>query len=131
MLQEPPSKRLLGTIGFEAIDEIDGIEEAGSRPRADAASCDGDRQMRLACAGSAADDDIALQADYVLALKGNQGALRQDVELFIAEQKARASRIRRSAGTKRLTAVTAASRLEPPPSSTALAGCGSATPGPV
>jgi predicted transposase YbfD/YdcC len=27
-------------------------------------------------------------ADYVLALKGNQGSLREDVELFVAEQKA-------------------------------------------
>src|SRR4051812_7423192 len=27
------------------------------------------------------------RADYVLALKGNQGALREDVELFVAEQK--------------------------------------------
>src|SRR5436190_14401931 len=27
------------------------------------------------------------KADYVLALKGNQGALREDVELFVAEQK--------------------------------------------
>lgn len=28
------------------------------------------------------------KADYVLALKGNQGTLREDVELFVAEQKA-------------------------------------------
>jgi predicted transposase YbfD/YdcC len=28
------------------------------------------------------------KADYVLALKGNQGTLRQDVEVFVAEQKA-------------------------------------------
>src|SRR5208337_1271607 len=28
------------------------------------------------------------KADYVLALKGNQGTLRQDVEVFLAEQKA-------------------------------------------
>ena len=27
------------------------------------------------------------KADYVLALKGNQGSLREDVEMFIAEQK--------------------------------------------
>jgi len=30
------------------------------------------------------------KADYVLALKGNQGSLREDVELFATEQKARA-----------------------------------------
>lgn len=29
------------------------------------------------------------KADYVLALKGNQGTLREDVELFVAEQKAK------------------------------------------
>ncbi len=29
------------------------------------------------------------EADYVLALKGNQGTLRDDVELFFTEQKAR------------------------------------------
>jgi predicted transposase YbfD/YdcC len=29
------------------------------------------------------------KADYVLALKGNQGSLRDDVEVFVAEQKAR------------------------------------------
>jgi predicted transposase YbfD/YdcC len=28
------------------------------------------------------------KADYVLALKGNQGSLREDVEVFVAEQKA-------------------------------------------
>ena len=32
---------------------------------------------------------IDKKADYVLALKGNQGSLREDVELFVAEQKAR------------------------------------------
>ena len=31
---------------------------------------------------------LAKKADYVLALKGNQGTLREDVELFAAEQKA-------------------------------------------
>ena len=32
---------------------------------------------------------IARKADYILALKGNQGTLREDVELFAGEQKAR------------------------------------------
>lgn len=31
---------------------------------------------------------VEKKADYVLALKGNQGTLREDVELFVAEQKA-------------------------------------------
>src|SRR6202035_3441732 len=29
------------------------------------------------------------KADYVLALKGNQGSLREDVEVFVTEQKAK------------------------------------------
>src|SRR4029450_10899510 len=29
---------------------------------------------------------VCQKADYVLALKGHQGALREDVELFVAEQ---------------------------------------------
>jgi predicted transposase YbfD/YdcC len=42
---------------------------------------------------SGAQRDIAQQildqkADYVLALKGNQGTLREDVEVFAAEQRA-------------------------------------------
>src|SRR5205085_2145976 len=35
-----------------------------------------------------ADNILAKKADYVLALKGNQGTLREDVEIFVAEQKA-------------------------------------------
>ena len=31
---------------------------------------------------------IGRKADYVQALKGNQGSLREDVELFVDEQKA-------------------------------------------
>ena len=33
-------------------------------------------------------ENVTMKADYVLALKGNQGTLREDVELFAAEQKA-------------------------------------------
>ena len=32
--------------------------------------------------------EISKKADYVLALKGNQGSLREEVELFFSEQKA-------------------------------------------
>jgi hypothetical protein len=35
-------------LGLKPVDEIDGGEEAAARPGADAASRDGDRQMRLA-----------------------------------------------------------------------------------
>ena len=42
----------------------------------------------IGCQRDIAADILAKKADYVLALKGNQGTLREDVELFAAEQKA-------------------------------------------
>ena len=42
----------------------------------------------MGCQREIAAKIIAKEADYVLALKGNQGTLRDDVELFMAEQKA-------------------------------------------
>jgi predicted transposase YbfD/YdcC len=42
----------------------------------------------IGCQREIAEKIIAKKADYVLALKGNQGTLREDVELFAAEQKA-------------------------------------------
>jgi len=43
----------------------------------------------MGCQRAIATEILAKKADYVLALKGNQSALRQDVELFAAEQKAK------------------------------------------
>ena len=43
----------------------------------------------MGCQRAIAQKIVDKKADYILALKGNQGALRQDVELFVAEQKAR------------------------------------------
>ena len=43
----------------------------------------------IGCQRDIAQKVIDKKADYVLALKGNQGSLRQDVELFAREQKAR------------------------------------------
>src|SRR3954452_4326828 len=43
----------------------------------------------MGCQRAIAKQIIDQKADYVLALKGNQGALRADVEVFAAEQKAR------------------------------------------
>jgi predicted transposase YbfD/YdcC len=43
----------------------------------------------MGCQRAIAKTIIDNKADYVLALKGNQGSLRDDVELFVAEQKAR------------------------------------------
>ena len=44
--------------------------------------------MRWAASATSPRRSIDKKADYVLALKGNQGSLREDVELFVAEQKA-------------------------------------------
>ncbi len=41
----------------------------------------------MGCQRDIAKKIIEKKADYVLALKGNQGSLREDVELFVAEQK--------------------------------------------
>ena len=43
----------------------------------------------IGCQREIAQRIIDKKADYVLALKGNQGSLREDVEVFAAEQKAR------------------------------------------
>jgi predicted transposase YbfD/YdcC len=43
----------------------------------------------MGCQREIARKIIDKKADYVLALKGNQGSLRDDVELFVAEQKAK------------------------------------------
>lgn len=42
----------------------------------------------IGCQREIAQRIVDKKADYVLALKGNQGTLRDDVELFVAEQKA-------------------------------------------
>jgi len=42
----------------------------------------------MGCQRAIAQKIIDKKADYILALKGNQGSLREDVDLFVAEQKA-------------------------------------------
>ena len=42
----------------------------------------------MGCQRDIAQKVLDKKADYLLALKGNQGSLRQDIELFVAEQKA-------------------------------------------
>lgn len=42
----------------------------------------------MGCQRDIAQQILDQKADYVLALKGNQGSLREDVEVFVAEQKA-------------------------------------------
>ena len=41
----------------------------------------------IGCQRDIAEKILGKKADYVLALKGNQGSLREDVELFVTEQK--------------------------------------------
>ena len=43
----------------------------------------------MGCQRAIAQKILDKKADYILALKGNQGSLREDVELFAAEQKAK------------------------------------------
>jgi len=43
----------------------------------------------MGCQRAIAQKIVDKKADYILALKGNQGSLREDVDLFVAEQKAK------------------------------------------
>src|SRR5271166_2864486 len=62
-----PSLAAGAALGLELVDEIDGGEEAPARSGADAASGDGDGQMRLARPGSTDEDDVALLGDEAAA----------------------------------------------------------------
>ncbi len=65
----------------------------------------------MGCQRDIAQTIVDKKADYILALKGNQGTLRDDVKLFVAEQKAKAiSKTPTSAATRPSMAITAASR---------------------
>jgi hypothetical protein len=66
------------------------------------------------------------KADYIIALKGNQGALHEDVKLFAKEQKAAGFKDIRSPGTRRSTANTGGSKQENTPRSMTSNGCRSA-----
>ncbi len=88
----------------------------------------------MGCQRDIAQNVVVKKADYVLALKGNQGSLREDVELFVAEQKAagfKHTKISRDQTVDLIGAITAASRPGPPPSSTMSPGCRNVTTGPA
>src|SRR6516225_7728888 len=55
------------SFGLEPIDQIDGVEEPATRSGADATARDRHRQMRLAGAGPANQDDVALLRDEAAA----------------------------------------------------------------
>lgn len=77
--------KLLEMLSIEgAIVTIDAMGEAGPRFR----QAQPDGMARRGCQREIAQQIVDKKADYVLALKGNQGSLREDVELFVAEQKA-------------------------------------------
>jgi len=84
----------------------------------------------MGCQRDIAQKIIDKKADYVLALKGNHGTLRDDVELFAAEQKASGFADSKSARVRRLMVTTAGLKPAKPPSSTMSIGCRSAITGP-
>ena len=83
----------------------------------------------MGCQRDIAQTVVEKKADYVLALKGNQGSLREDVERSWPNRKPPVSGTQRSVATKRWMAIMAASRPGPRPSFTTSAGCRSATTG--
>jgi predicted transposase YbfD/YdcC len=118
-------------LGQEAVDEksneitaipalLDRIELAGATVTIDAMGCQRDIAQKI----------LDKSADYVLALKGNQGSLREDVELFAAEQKANGFSDTKVSRIKPSMAITAASKRESTLQSMTWPGCRNATIGP-
>jgi predicted transposase YbfD/YdcC len=86
----------------------------------------------MGCQREIAQKVIDKKADYVLALKANQGSARaRMLRASWPSRRRQASKTPRSARTRRLTAITAASKPEPPPSSTMSPGCKNVTTGPA
>ena len=78
--------KLLEMLAIEgAIVTIDAMGKAGQRFR----QAQPDGMARRGCQRDIAQKILDKKADYVLALKGNQGSLREDVEVLAAEQNAR------------------------------------------
>ena len=85
----------------------------------------------MGCQRDIAQKIIDKNADYVLALKGNQGTLQADVELFVAEQKADGfvdTEVSRR--TPRSMAITVGSKPGRQPSFMTSSGCRNVTIGP-
>ena len=66
----------------------------------------------MGCRRDIATKIIEKKADYIVALKGNQGTLREDVEVFVDEQQALQSWDTTIARSKRSMRITAVSRPE-------------------
>jgi predicted transposase YbfD/YdcC len=108
-----------------AIVTIDAMGKAGQRFR----QAQPDGMARRGCQREIAQKILDKKADYVLALKGNQGSLREDVELFAAEQKAKG--FTDTMVSQEVDGDHDASKPEPPPSSTMSNGYKSAITGRV
>jgi predicted transposase YbfD/YdcC len=93
----------------------------------------------MGCQRDIAQKVVDKKADYVLALKGNQGSLREDVETFVAEQKAAGFKDTKvsqdqtvdSLPLRRRGAITDASKPEPQPSFTMSPGYRNGIAGPA
>jgi predicted transposase YbfD/YdcC len=64
----------------------------------------------IGCPRDIAEKIVDKKADYILALKGNQGTLRDDVKVFAAEQKTRDFKDTRVSSMRQSTTITAASK---------------------
>ena len=84
----------------------------------------------MGCQRDIAAKILAKKADYVLALKGNQGTLREDVELFATEQKASGFKDTTVSRHEPSTATMGASRPESIRRFMMSRGCKNATIGP-
>ena len=84
----------------------------------------------MGCQREIAQQILDQKADYVLALKGNQGTLREDVEVFAAEQKANGFKNTKVSRHQTVDGITAASKPEPTRQSMMSPGCKNATTGP-
>ena len=86
----------------------------------------------MGCQRDIAQKILDKKADYVLALKGNQGTLARGCRTVRRpSRRPRTSRTPRSAGMRRSMAIMAASRPEPPPPSMMSPGSSNATTGPA
>lgn len=86
----------------------------------------------MGCQREIAHKVIDKKADYVLALKGNQGSARARMSRPLwPSRRPHDSKTPQSARTTRLTAITAASKPEQPPSSTMSPGCSNVMTGPA
>src|SRR5271166_2122379 len=81
----------------------------------------------MGCQRNIAKKIIAKKADYIIALKGNQGTLHDDVKVFVAEQKANDFKYTVISQSKRSMPIMAVSKLEPTPRSTMSSGYKNAT----